>query len=165
MADSAVLDLGCGTGNLASVIAERVGPGGRVVAVDPDGERIRVAKETYVCDNVQFLVRGGEDFPEGQYDIVFASSVLHWIEDKEPVFRRVYKNLKPGGCFGFTTQDFSKLTPAKVKLMATLNEISGRRVPKHRYQTGADMENLATSVGFHVVAVDVFHVFMLLFCQ
>ncbi len=86
---------------------------------------------------------------------MFSSSVLHWIEDKEPVFRRVYKNLKPGGCFGFTTHDSSKLTPAKIKLMAKFDEVSGHRMPKYYYQTCAEMEELAISVGFQVAAVDV----------
>lgn len=40
-----VLDLGCGTGNLAVVLSELVGPEGKVVAVDPDEERIKIAKE------------------------------------------------------------------------------------------------------------------------
>ena len=43
-----VLDLGCGTGYLSKVLAERVGLRGKVVAVDPDKERLRIAKETYV---------------------------------------------------------------------------------------------------------------------
>ena len=44
-----VLDLGCGTGwYLSNVLAERVGLRGKVVAVDPDKERLRIAKETYV---------------------------------------------------------------------------------------------------------------------
>ena len=42
---SSVLDLGCGTGYLATVLSEMVGPEGRVVAVDPDAERIGIAKE------------------------------------------------------------------------------------------------------------------------
>ena len=32
---STVLDLGCGTGHLTKVLSERVGPEGKVVAVDP----------------------------------------------------------------------------------------------------------------------------------
>ena len=37
-----VLDMGCGSGYLASVLAEHVGPAGRVIAVDPDAGRVKV---------------------------------------------------------------------------------------------------------------------------
>ena len=40
-----VLDLGCGTGYLTKVLSEQVRPEGKVVAVDPDGERLKIARE------------------------------------------------------------------------------------------------------------------------
>ena len=44
---SVVLDLGCGTGHLSSVLAERVGPLGSVVGVDPDEKRLEIAKTKF----------------------------------------------------------------------------------------------------------------------
>ena len=97
-----MLDLGCGTGYLASVLAQRVGPEGKVTGVDPDRERIRLAQEQYgTISNLQFLVGSGEEFPSGPYDIVFANYVLHWIKDKEPVFLKVFENLSVSGKFAF----------------------------------------------------------------
>ena len=43
-----VLDLGCGTGYLTKVLSDKVGPEGKVVAVDPDGERLKIAREKYI---------------------------------------------------------------------------------------------------------------------
>ena len=68
---SIVLDIGCGTGYLSSFLAERVGPSGHVIAVDPDRERIRVAKANVKVANITFLVADGETFPEQEYDAVF----------------------------------------------------------------------------------------------
>ena len=91
------------TGYPASVLAEKVGPEGHVMAVDPDSERMKVARESYSGNNLRFLVASDKDFPEGEYNIVFSSDVIHWIKNKDTAFKRVYKNLKPGGQFGFTT--------------------------------------------------------------
>ena len=98
---SKVLDLGCGTGYLAKVISEKVGAEGKVVAVDPDGERLKIARERHSASNIEYVQAGDQTFPLGQYDLVFSNIVIHWISDKRALFDRVYKNLRPGGCFAF----------------------------------------------------------------
>ena len=44
---SKILDLGCGTGYHSKVLADLVGPYGKVVGIDPDTERLQLAKEKY----------------------------------------------------------------------------------------------------------------------
>ena len=97
-----VLDLGCGTGYLTKVLSERVGPEGKVVAVDPDGERLKIARERYSACNIEYIQADDQTFPPGQYDLIFSNIVIHWIGDKEAVLKQAYKNLRPGGCFAFT---------------------------------------------------------------
>ena len=104
--NSHVLDLGCGTGYLASVLAELVRPGGKVTGVDPDRERIQVAREQYgSISNLVFLEGNGEEFSGGPYDAVFANLVMHWINDKEAVFQNVFRHLKMNGQFLFNASD------------------------------------------------------------
>ncbi len=101
-----ILDMGCGTGYLSSILADHVGPNGSVLAVDPDNERIRVAMETYGgIDNLRFIEGSTDTFPveEQQFDLVFSNYVLHWVSDKEGAFKRIYKSLKPGGKFAFNS--------------------------------------------------------------
>ena len=99
---SCVLDLGCGTGYLTSVLAERVGPTGRVTGIDPDKERIQLAQNKYgAISNLEFLEGSSEEFPSGLYDFVFSNYVMHWIKDKEPAIRKVYDSLQVGGHFAF----------------------------------------------------------------
>ena len=130
--NSKVLDLGCGTGYLSKVQGERVSPGGKVVGVDPDKARIKVAKEKYSSHNVVFFEGSADDFPEDEYDFVFANHVLHWIKDKETAFKNVYKNLKPGSRFGFLASLY--LPP----LLSHLCGITGEEMFKE------DHSNLAT---------------------
>ena len=100
---SIVLDLGCGTGYLTQVISEKVGAQGKVVAVDPDGERLKIARERNSASNIEYIQADDQTFPLGQYDLVFSNIVIHWISDKRALFECVYANLKPGGRFAFTT--------------------------------------------------------------
>ena len=76
----------------------------QVLGIDPDLERLQLAKEKYPAANIQYLEGSADDSIPGQeYDVVFSNYVIHWIKDKESVFRNVNKCLKIGGKFGFVT--------------------------------------------------------------
>ena len=154
--DSQILDLGCGTGYLANALAERVGPKGKVVAVDPDDERIKVARESYSSNNLKFLVASDKDFPEGEYDLVLSNFVFHWIENKDAAFRRVYRNLKPGGRFGFTTKD-NPTTPDVITQVVHLfgPETVKATLGSLHWGSAEDYESLASSCGFEVARMEV----------
>ena len=154
--NSQILDLGCGTGYLASVLAEKVGPEGQVTAVDPDTERIKVARESYSCNNLRFLVASDKDFPKGKYDIVFSSDVIHWIKDKDTTFKRVYENLKPGGHFGFTIIDKHPIPEVLSQILHPFgpHTVQATWGSFHPCSAG-DYENLATSAGFEVTHMDI----------
>ena len=77
-----VLDLGCGTGYLTKVLSERVGAEGKVVAVDPDGERLKIAREKHSARNIEYIQADDKTFPSGQYDVIFSNIVIHWIRQK-----------------------------------------------------------------------------------
>ena len=96
-----ILDLRCGTGYLSSVLAERVGTEGRVMAIDPDGSRISVAKNAYSHLTNLTFAKGSRDtvleFGKACYDAVFSNHVLHWVDNKSGTFKKIYESLKPGG--------------------------------------------------------------------
>jgi len=146
---SKVLDLGCGTGNLTAVLADRVGSNGQVIGVDPDTERIKVARDKNARDNLSFMEASGESLPEDQYDLVFSSYVLHWIENKDAVFKSVSKNLQPGGQFVFTiVLEMPPLVAEMIKLMEPAKQ---KAMEKKRYfVTVEKLEELAIANGFMV---------------
>ena len=83
-----VLDMGCGTGHVSKHIADIVGPDGLVIGVDPDAERIKIAKENYkAVSNLQFYVGDSvTGFPhdnEPYYDVHVSSFVFHWVPESE----------------------------------------------------------------------------------
>ena len=90
-----ILDLGCGTGHLTSLIAES---GAEVVGIDSSEDMVRVASENY--PNIRFEVADARSLPfNGEFDAVFSNAVLHWVRPPEAVVESVWRALRPGGRF------------------------------------------------------------------
>ena len=105
---SHILDLGRGVGNITMELTKKVRPEGKVVAVesvDPDEERLKIARMRYSTSNIEYILADDQTFPSAQYHVIFANAVIHWIRNKETLFKCVYDNLCPGGHFAFTTPD------------------------------------------------------------
>ena len=155
-----VLDLGCGTGALTAVLSERVGPEGKVIAVDPDGERLKLAQEKYARDNIEYVKGDDATFPEGPYDLIFANEVVHWVKDKEVLFRRVSENLKPGGRFAFTTTDGTPIHEFPPTANEVMNELFGLGFigkifgKKMTFLTCGQYREIASSHGLTVTSME-----------
>jgi trans-aconitate 2-methyltransferase len=95
-----VLDIGCGLGELTSLLALQV-PRGAVVGVDISPEMVHVARKIFPQNyytNLYFKIRDARslDF-HGEFDVVFSHSCLHWVLDHGPVMQGIAESLKPGG--------------------------------------------------------------------
>jgi SAM-dependent methyltransferase len=90
-----ILDLGCGTGQITSTIAEK---GAVVTGIDASQNMIDRARENY--PGLEFLVADGADFffPE-PFDAVYSSATLHWILEPERAAACIARALRPGGRF------------------------------------------------------------------
>ena len=97
-----VLDLGCGTGNLALLIARRH-PGVAVVGIDPDPAALtRARRKADRAGVVLPLDQGFGDalpYPDGAFERVLSAFVLHHLREseKEPTLREVRRVLKDDG--------------------------------------------------------------------
>src|SRR4051812_4920973 len=91
-----VVDLGCGTGELARRLADQ--GANRVVAVDPS-ERMVAAAETFAHSRVEYRRGFAEDadFPAGSLDLVVSSLALHYVADLPQLLGRVGEWLASGG--------------------------------------------------------------------
>ena len=148
-----VLDLGCGTGYLSSVLARTFAPQGHVIAVDPDVERICIAVNKYGSKGISFAEGSSNSFPSDEYDLVFSNYVLQWIKNKDSLFQQIYDCLKPGGCFAFiavTKQPDILLQLGDLMGSATAQQIN----EKFDFKSCEYYESLATESGFKIEFVD-----------
>ncbi|WP_316773122.1 methyltransferase domain-containing protein [Pedobacter frigiditerrae] len=88
-----ILDLGCGTGQLAAQIEAS---GAEVFAIDASPDMIAVAKGNYA--EIGFEVMDATKLPYNEiFDAVFSNATFHWIEDQDALTRGIYNSLRPNG--------------------------------------------------------------------
>jgi trans-aconitate methyltransferase len=91
----AILDIGCGTGDLTKQIQEL---GASVTGNDYSPEMIAQARFKY--PDIKFEVANAANFKvEYPFDAIFSNAALHWIHNPDGVIKSVYEALKPGGRF------------------------------------------------------------------
>ncbi|NVN98628.1 MAG: methyltransferase domain-containing protein [Geobacteraceae bacterium] len=89
-----VLDLGCGTGELAVVLSEKL-PMSRVTGVDSSPQMLEKAM-AHSSGRVEFKL-GDVASLSGEWDLIFSHAVLHWIEDHPALIPCILEHVKPGG--------------------------------------------------------------------
>lgn len=97
----AVLDVGCGWGDLSLQVAERVGPEGRVVGIDCVDAFLEEARKDAAAaglSNVEFR-RGDAEvaLPEAEFDFCVARFGTMFFTNPVAALRRMRLSLKPGG--------------------------------------------------------------------
>jgi ubiquinone/menaquinone biosynthesis C-methylase UbiE len=96
-----VADLGAGVGYFDAEILRRVGPRGRLFAVDPDSENLAIARAKLGEDpRATFLARSAAQVPEipsESVDRVLMSLVVCCLVDKEGAMDEAWRILRPGG--------------------------------------------------------------------
>jgi SAM-dependent methyltransferase len=101
-----VLDVGCGTGELACLLAAR---GIEVVGVDPAEASLEVAQSKEFADRVRWIHGDATTLPPLQVDLaVMTGNVAQvFLTDEEwsATLTGVHQALKPGGRFVFETRD------------------------------------------------------------
>lgn len=101
-----VLDIGCGTGTFACLLARR---GLQVVAVDPAGASLDVARAKPGADLVRWVPGDATTLPPPQVDLATMTANVAQVfltdEDWASTLRATYAALRPGGRLVFETRD------------------------------------------------------------
>ena len=100
-----ILEIGCGTGTTALIHSPFVK---EIIATDFSDKMIEIATTKAAAQNISNVVFKREsvedmDYPENEFDVIMAHSILHLVENKKEVLNKIYKSLKPGGYFVTST--------------------------------------------------------------
>lgn len=99
-----VLDVCAGTGELSSLIAEKVSDKGAVIGVDFSAEMLGIASRKLGgrFSNITFSLSDAKNlsFPHNSFDAVTVAFGMRNIIDTAAALREAYRVLKPGGRFG-----------------------------------------------------------------
>jgi SAM-dependent methyltransferase len=155
-AGSRGLDVGCGVGLYALWLAEAVGQGGRVVAIEPEPAKVEVARALVGGEiggeRLQFEQGDGTaiPLPDRSVDWVWCGDVLHHIVETERALREFLRVVRPGGRIVIKeSQVFSAMFlpgyPALerriqlAEIRRTLEEGGGRSFQERRQTTPASL--------------------------
>lgn len=117
-----VLDLGCGTGDMARHIADH---GARVVGVDASPDMIAAAQGRF--PDLDFRITDAAALPfEAEFDAVYSHAVLHWVRQAEEAARGIARALRPGGRFVAEFGGLRNCAALEAAFGTALKDVTGR---------------------------------------
>ena len=126
------LDVGCGVGTQALMLADAIGPQGRVTGLDikPEflGHARTVTKAKDMSGRVTFELGDYSDrlpFDDGAFDWVWSSDCLGYL----PLSKEVTRVIKPGGSLNILFWSSEQLLPGYPMLESKLKGTSGGLAP------------------------------------
>uniref|UniRef100_A0A1J3CHU4 2-phytyl-1,4-beta-naphthoquinone methyltransferase, chloroplastic n=1 Tax=Noccaea caerulescens TaxID=107243 RepID=A0A1J3CHU4_NOCCA len=165
-----VLDLCCGSGDVAFLLSEKVGSRGKVMGLDFSYEQLAVAssrqnlrgRSCYKC--IEWIEGDAVDLPfrDCEFDAITMGYGLRNVVDRDRVMREMYRVLKPGSRVSIL--DFNKSNQAVTTFMqdwmidnvvvpvatgyGLAKEFEYLKYSINAYLTGEELESLALEAGF-----------------
>ncbi|MCP4120798.1 MAG: bifunctional demethylmenaquinone methyltransferase/2-methoxy-6-polyprenyl-1,4-benzoquinol methylase UbiE, partial [Bacteroidetes bacterium] len=149
-----ILDLAAGTGDLAKLMAPKVGKSGKIILSDINDSMLMVGRDRMTdsgfIGNIEYVQANAESLPfkDKQFDCVTLAFGLRNVTDKDAALRSIYRVLKPGG--RLLVLEFSK--PTHSLLEKVYDEYSFKILPKIGSLVTDDEESykyLAESIRMH----------------
>jgi SAM-dependent methyltransferase len=157
-----VLDVACGTGVVARLAAERVGPDGRVVGLDLNPGMLVVARSLPVAGASIGWVQasaGRLPFPDGSFEVVCCQLGLQFFPDRAAALAEMARVLVAGGRLAVMVWQSIDHSPGFEVLAEALDRHIGAaagavmRAPFGLSEEGA-LRGLVAGAGFREVKLD-----------
>lgn len=154
--DDTVLEIGCGTGSTALLLAPHVA---HITATDVAPGMIEIASEKLERErlqNVTFQVAEVLDHPSDHatYDAVLAHNLLHLLPDLDAALKHISSLIKPGGLFVSKTVctpsaggfKYAMIRRVAIPLMQAVG-----KAPFVEFLPAATLEQKMAAAGFEVI--------------
>ena len=146
-----ILEVGCGTGTTALLLAPSVK---QITASDISFRMIEIAKEKAVTqgvENVRFdhATLFDEDLEKGSFDVVMAFNFLHLLEDIPGAVRRLDELLRPGGLFISKTVCLAEQSRLWRVVLAVIRPLGF--APYVQCLKVSELEDIITSTDFEII--------------
>ncbi len=160
-----VLDVACGTGIVARLVAHRVGPAGAVVGIDLNPAMLAVARTVWSTGShsgapVQWQEASADKlpFPNASFNVAYCQLGLQFFADRLSALREMHRVLVAGGRLALMVWGAIAESPGFAALADSLERRVGQAAANiMRSPFGlAEVDELAALVrapGFHDVAV------------
>jgi len=99
---SAILEIGCGTGNYTGLLREKF-TGAKIRALDISSSMIDVARKKLKQSNIEFIVTDGEShrFKE-KFDLITSGACFQWFDELSSAMKKYGQMLKRKGVILFS---------------------------------------------------------------
>jgi ubiquinone/menaquinone biosynthesis C-methylase UbiE len=159
-----VLDVACGPGSVARVVAERVGPGGKVIGCDLSPAMLAAAAgKPAVPDGaaIEYLEARAERLPvpDRAVDVVTCQQGLQFFPERPAALAEMRRVLRAGGRVGIAVWAEIGGSPPFASLADGLGEVVGRELAdRYRggpfgFPDGEVLRSLVADAGFEDVSV------------
>jgi ubiquinone/menaquinone biosynthesis C-methylase UbiE len=156
---SAILELACGTGQVTRLMRAKY-PNAKITATDLNPDMITVAKKMVIGKGIDWKTMDAQEisFEDNSFDAVVCQFGVMFFPDKQKSVNEVYRVLKPGGSYLFSTWD--KIANQRTSILTRDVIISFFKddpptffdIPFSMYDK-AIMEELMKNAGFKDVSV------------
>lgn len=147
--DTRFLELGCGTGTTALILAEYVAT---YRGTDFAEGMINIARAKLEEDpqpNLSFDVVDAEGALSGEADVIFASSLLHLMPDPENLISKIYEDLPSGGYFLSKTVCLGQKQRYLKPVIALMRLIG--KAPFVNFLSFEDVNDMLRKAGFDIL--------------